>query len=152
MRYWPTGCRSSNPGFTKNVAFVGSIPDCQYLFFGSDGICVSTGLTSASGCGITAINLGNPSPADSRNAVLSGHGSLAALDQAVGKAAEENEQERAFTDDPAARARPSTSMAFELALAGLSRLSHGQQVASYVGLISREYSSGGHQRLDRTPL
>ena len=39
---------------------MGSIPDCRCLFFGSDGICVSTGLTSARGCGITAINIGNP--------------------------------------------------------------------------------------------
>jgi transposase len=42
---------------------------------------------------------------------------------------------------------PITSMAFVLTMGDVSRFQRGKQVASYLGLIPREYSSGGHQRL-----
>ena len=40
-----------------------------------------------------------------------------------------------------------TSLAFVLTMGDVSRFQRGKQVASYLGLIPREYSSGGHQRL-----
>jgi transposase len=42
---------------------------------------------------------------------------------------------------------PVTSLAFVLTMGDVSRFPRGKQVASYLGLIPREYSSGGHQRL-----
>jgi Transposase IS116/IS110/IS902 family len=42
---------------------------------------------------------------------------------------------------------PITSMAFVLTIGDVSRFLRGKQVASYLGLIPREYSSGGQQRL-----
>jgi transposase len=42
---------------------------------------------------------------------------------------------------------PITALAFVLTMGDVSRLPRGKQVASYLGLIPREYSSGGHQRL-----
>ncbi len=42
---------------------------------------------------------------------------------------------------------PITSLAFVLTMGDVSRFPRGKQVASYLGLIPREYSSGGHQRL-----
>jgi transposase len=42
---------------------------------------------------------------------------------------------------------PITSLAFVLTIGDVSRLRHSNQVASYVGLIPREHSSGGKQRL-----
>ena len=42
---------------------------------------------------------------------------------------------------------PITSLAFVLTMGDVTRFPRGKQVASYLGLIPREYSSGGHQRL-----
>ena len=42
---------------------------------------------------------------------------------------------------------PITALAFAVTIGDASRWQRGQQVASYVGLIPREYSSGGKQRL-----
>jgi transposase len=42
---------------------------------------------------------------------------------------------------------PITSLAFVLTIRDVSRFKHSGQVASYVGLIPREHSSGGKQRL-----
>jgi len=39
---------------------------------------------------------------------------------------------------------PITSMAFVLTMGDVNRFQRGKQVASYLGLIPREYSSGGH--------
>ena len=69
---------------------------------------------------------------------------IAALDQAVKKAAEENDRARLLMTQPGVG--PITSMAFVLTLGDVSRFPRGKQVASYLGLIPREYSSGGHQR------
>ena len=70
---------------------------------------------------------------------------IAPLDQAVAKAAEKNERARLLMTQPGVG--PITSMAFVLTMGDVHRFQRGKQVASYLGLIPREYSSGGHQRL-----
>ena len=70
---------------------------------------------------------------------------VAQLDEAVTKAAEENETARLLMTQPGVG--PVTSLAYVLTLGAISRFPRGKQVASYLGLIPREYSSGGHQRL-----
>jgi len=67
------------------------------------------------------------------------------LDQAVSEAAEKNEKARLLMTQPGVG--PITSLAFVLTMGDVSRFPRGKQVASYLGLIPREYSSGGHQRL-----
>ena len=67
------------------------------------------------------------------------------LDQAVSKAAEENEKAKLLMTQPGIG--PVTSLAYVLTMGDVSRFPRGKQVASYLGLIPREYSSGGHQRL-----
>jgi transposase len=67
------------------------------------------------------------------------------LDQAVTEAAEKNEKARLLMTQPGVG--PVTSLAFVLTMGDVSRFPRGKQVASYLGLIPREYSSGGHQRL-----
>jgi transposase len=67
------------------------------------------------------------------------------LDEAVSTAAEKNERARLLMTQPGVG--PITSMAFVLTMGDVSRFKRGKQVASYLGLIPREYSSGGHQRL-----
>lgn len=72
-------------------------------------------------------------------------GKIALLDQAVGEAAEQNEQAKLLMTQPGVG--PITSMAFVLTMGDVNRFPRGKQVASYLGLIPREYSSGGKQRL-----
>ena len=67
------------------------------------------------------------------------------LDRAVVEAAEKNERARLLMTQPGVG--PITSMAFVLTMGDVSRFRRGKHVASYLGLIPREYSSGGHQRL-----
>ena len=67
------------------------------------------------------------------------------LDEAVRKAAEENGNARLLMTQPGVG--PVTSLAFVLTMGDVTRFPRGKQVASYLGLIPREYSSGGHQRL-----
>jgi transposase len=67
------------------------------------------------------------------------------LDRAVVEVAEKNEKARLLMTQPGVG--PITSMAFVLTMGDVSRFQRGKQVASYLGLIPREYSSGGHQRL-----
>src|SRR5262249_11757952 len=67
------------------------------------------------------------------------------LDRAVVDAAENNNQARLLMTQPGVG--PITAMAFVLTLGDASRFPRGKQVASYLGLIPREYSSGGKQRL-----
>jgi transposase len=69
---------------------------------------------------------------------------IAPLDQAVAEAAEKNERARLLMTQPGVG--PITSMAFVLTMGDVNRFQRGKQVASYLGLIPREYSSGGHQR------
>ncbi len=66
------------------------------------------------------------------------------LDQAVVEVAEKNEKARLLMTQPGVG--PITSMAFVLTMGDVHRFQRGKQVASYLGLIPREYSSGGHQR------
>lgn len=67
------------------------------------------------------------------------------LDQAMTEAAEKDERAQLLMTQPGVG--PITSMAFVLTIGDVSRFPRGKQVASYLGLIPREYSSGGHQRL-----
>ena len=67
------------------------------------------------------------------------------LDRAVMDAAKKNEKARLLMTQPGVG--PITSLAFVLTMGDVSRFQRGKQVASYLGLIPREYSSGGHQRL-----
>ncbi len=67
------------------------------------------------------------------------------LDQAVKEAAEQNQQARLLMTQPGVG--PVTSLAFVLTVGDVHRFPRGKQVASYLGLIPREYSSGSHQRL-----
>ena len=73
------------------------------------------------------------------------NGQIALLDQAVLEEAEKNEKARLLMTQPGVG--PITSMAFVVTMGDVSRFQRGKQVASYLGLIPREYSSGGKQRL-----
>jgi transposase len=73
------------------------------------------------------------------------NGQIDLLDQAVARVAQKNEKARLLMTQPGVG--PITSMAFVLTMGDVSRFPRGKQVASYLGLIPREYSSGGHQRL-----
>jgi transposase len=67
------------------------------------------------------------------------------LDQAVEKAAFADEKARLLMTQPGVG--PVTSLAFVLTLGEVARFQRGKQVASYLGLIPREHSSGGKQHL-----
>lgn len=70
---------------------------------------------------------------------------ITALDQAVAQAAADHPQARLLMTQPGVG--PITSLAFVLTIGDVSRFEHSGQVASYLGLIPREHSSGGRQRL-----
>src|SRR5579871_6829654 len=70
---------------------------------------------------------------------------IESLDFAVKKAAEEKPSARLLMTQPGVG--PVTALAFVLTMGDVSRFRRGKQVASYLGLIPREYSSGGTQRL-----
>ena len=67
------------------------------------------------------------------------------LDQAVVGAANEDAQARLLMTQPGVG--PITALAFVLTIGDVRRFAHSGQVASYVGLIPREHSSGGKQKL-----
>ena len=67
------------------------------------------------------------------------------LDGAVQQAAEENSQSKLLMTQPGVG--PNTALAFVLTIGEVSRFPRGKQVASYLGLIPREQSSGGRQKL-----
>lgn len=67
------------------------------------------------------------------------------LDEAVEQSARQDEQARLLMTQPGVG--PITALAFVLTIGDVSRFAHSGQVASYVGLIPREHSSGGKQRL-----
>ncbi len=67
------------------------------------------------------------------------------LDAAAEKAALAHPQARLLMTQPGVGAI--TALAFVLTLGDVSRFPRGKQVASYLGLIPREHSSGGKQRL-----
>jgi len=70
---------------------------------------------------------------------------IGALDVAVQKAAEENPQARLLMTQPGVG--PNTALAFVLTIGDVGRFPRGKQIASYLGLIPREESSGGRQKL-----
>jgi transposase len=79
-------------------------------------------------------------------------GLLATLNQQVGKldlavqhAAEQHPQACLLMTQPGVG--PNTALAYVLTLGEVSRFRRGKQVASYLGLIPREESSGGRQKL-----
>jgi transposase len=67
------------------------------------------------------------------------------LDEAVERAAQDHPQARLLMTQPGVG--PITSLAFVLTIGDVSRFRHSKQVASYAGLIPREHSSGGKQRM-----
>jgi transposase len=67
------------------------------------------------------------------------------LDAAAERAACHDEQARLLMTQPGVG--PITSLAFVLTIGDVARFQRGKQVASYLGLIPREHSSGGKQRL-----
>ena len=67
------------------------------------------------------------------------------LDEAAKEAAEKHEKARLLMTQPGVG--PITSLAFVLTMGDVKRFTRSKQVASYLGLIPREYSSGGRQRL-----
>ena len=67
------------------------------------------------------------------------------LDAAVEKAAQENPQTKLLMTQPGVG--PNTALAYVLTIGDVSRFARGKQVASYLGLIPREESSGGRQKL-----
>ena len=70
---------------------------------------------------------------------------IGALDLAVQHAAEENPQAKLLMTQPGVG--PNTALAFVLTIGEVTRFPRGKQVASYLGLIPREHSSGGRQKL-----
>jgi transposase len=67
------------------------------------------------------------------------------LDAAVEQAARADTQARLLLTQPGVG--PITALAFVTTLGDVKRFQRGKQVASYLGLIPREHSSGGKQRL-----
>jgi transposase len=67
------------------------------------------------------------------------------LDNAVQTAAEENPQAKLLMTQPGVG--PNTALAYVLTIGEVGRFQRGKQVASYLGLIPREESSGGRQKL-----
>jgi transposase len=66
------------------------------------------------------------------------------LDAAVQRAAEENPQARLLMTQPGVG--PNTALAYVLTIGEVSRFRRGKQVASYLGLIPQEHSSGDRRR------
>ena len=91
-----------------------------------------TGISARRGSGLSSIR---QQKHDKRDALL---------DQVV-EAAEKNEKAKLLMTQPGVG--PITALAFVLTMGDVSRFPRGKQVASYLGLIPREYRSGGHQRL-----
>jgi transposase len=69
------------------------------------------------------------------------------LDQAVRAEAERRPAVRLLMTHPGVG--PVVGLAYVLTIGPVKRFGRGKQVASYLGLIPREHSSGGHQRLGR---
>jgi len=67
------------------------------------------------------------------------------LDAAVQKAAEEDPGSQLLMTQPGVG--PNTALAYVLTIGDVSRFRRGKQIASYLGLIPREESSGGRQNL-----
>ena len=72
---------------------------------------------------------------------------IAPLDAAVAAAAEQNAEARLLMTHPGVG--PVVSLAYVLAIGHWQRFARGKQVASYLGLIPAEASTGGKQRLGK---
>ena len=72
-------------------------------------------------------------------------GQVADLDEAVGKVAFANAQARLLMTQPGVG--PITALAFVVTMGDVARFKRGKQVASYLGLIPSERSSGQKRRL-----
>jgi transposase len=72
-------------------------------------------------------------------------GQIGKLDEAVQLAAEQHPKAKLLMTQPGVG--PNTALAFVLTLGDASRFRRSKQVASYLGLIPREESSGGRQKL-----
>jgi len=72
-------------------------------------------------------------------------GQIAELDQAVEQASFVHPQARLLRTQPGVG--PITALAFAVTIGDVGRFKTSGQVASYLGLIPREHSSGGRQRL-----
>jgi transposase len=70
---------------------------------------------------------------------------IAELDQAVAAEARRRPQAVRLMQQPGVG--PQTALAFVLTIGPVERFAGSKQVSSYLGLIPREHSSGGHQRL-----
>src|SRR5229473_249041 len=70
---------------------------------------------------------------------------IEALDQAVKEEAQRDKMALLLQTQPGVGAI--TALAFVLTMGDVSRFPRGKQVASYLGLIPREHSSGGRQKL-----
>jgi transposase len=70
---------------------------------------------------------------------------IAPLDQAVATAAGQNAEARRLMRQPGVG--PITALAFVLTIGEVERFRRSKQVASYLGLIPREHSSAGRQKL-----
>jgi transposase len=70
---------------------------------------------------------------------------LEKLDRAVAQAAENHPQAKLLMTQPGVG--PNTALAFVLTMGDVARFARGKQVASYLGLIPREETSGGRQKL-----
>ena len=70
---------------------------------------------------------------------------IAELDGAVARVAADHRQASLLMTQPGVG--PITALAFVLTIGDVRRFEHSNQVASYLGLIPREHSSGGKQRL-----
>ena len=73
------------------------------------------------------------------------HEQIGKLDGAVQQAAEEHPQAKLLMTQPGVG--PNTALAYVLTIGDVTRFPRGKQVASYLGLIPREESSGGRQKL-----
>jgi transposase len=67
------------------------------------------------------------------------------MDQAVDDTAQQNEQARLLMTQPGVG--PVTALAFVLTIGDVTRFDRSKQIASYLGLIPRESSSGGKHRM-----
>jgi transposase len=67
------------------------------------------------------------------------------MDQAVADTAQQSDQARLLMTQP--EVGPVTALAFVLSIGGVKRFDQSKQVASYLGLIPRESSSGGKQHM-----
>ena len=70
---------------------------------------------------------------------------VAPLDRAVAEAAQQDPSARLLMTQPGVG--PNTALAFVLTIGDVARFPRGKQVASYLGLIPREHSSAGRQKL-----